>query len=84
MAKSPLRQLTLRLPDPLYRQVKRLAGRRKVSMNRLTQESLKALARRAEEQELLAAYEQVAGDAEETDVERFRAAQAEAVGDARG
>jgi len=83
MGRGLIRQLTLRLPDPLYRKVRRLAVRQKVSMNRLTQESLEALARQAEEGELAAAYEELGRDPTETDVEQFWAAQAEAIGRGR-
>lgn len=79
MEGSPIRQITLRLPASLYHQVSQLARKRGTSINRLAQESLEALVRAALAEEMRAAYEALAGDAEETDVEVFLPAQQEVV-----
>ena len=77
MAVSAGRQITLRLPEPLYNQIKQLAKQRRVSINRLAQESLEALTRGALEQEMRAAYDSLGAHIDETDVEPFLAAQRE-------
>lgn len=71
MAGPVARQITLRLPEPLYEQVRELARKRRVSVNRLAQQSLEALAREALEEELRAAYDALGSAGEETDVEYF-------------
>ena|SRR5690348_15667714 len=73
------RQITLRLPKRLYDRVKQLARKRRVSMNRLAQEGLEALAQAALAQEMRAAYDALGADADETDMEPFLAAQREVV-----
>ncbi len=50
------RQVTLRLPDSLYSQVKRMARQRRVSVNRLMQERLESLAAESLALEMGAAY----------------------------
>jgi hypothetical protein len=71
MAGAAARQITLRLPEPLYQQVRELARKRRTSVNRLAQQSLEALAREALEEELRAAYDALGSDREEPNVEFF-------------
>jgi len=77
MGESTTHQITLRLPEPLYRQVKQLARKRRLSINRLARESLEALAQEALAEELRAAYDALGADEEENDVEFFLPAQLE-------
>lgn len=79
MATAPARQITLRLPERLYRQVKHLARTKRVSVNKLAQESLEALAREAAAREMRAAYDALAMDTEESQVETYLPAQSEVV-----
>jgi hypothetical protein len=76
MSGTSPRQITLRLPEALYDQVRQLARKRRVSINRLAQESLEALAREALAEEMRAAYEALADDGD-ADVEAFLPAQRE-------
>jgi hypothetical protein len=71
MGETTARQVTLRLPEPAYQQVRELARKRRTSVNRLAQQGLEALAREALEEELRAAYDALGSDGEETDVEFF-------------
>ncbi len=75
-SKSSARQVTLRLPEPLYQSVKRVAKERRTSINRLAQEQLEHLAKQETQDRLTAAYEALAGD-EETNVTAFFTAQSE-------
>ena len=77
MGESTTHQITLRLPEPLYRQVKQLARKRRLSINRLARESLEALAQEGLAEELRAAYDALGADEEENDVEFFLPAQLE-------
>ena len=77
MGEISARQITLRVPEPLYHRVKQLAKKRRVSINRLAQESLEALAAEALAEELRAAYDALGADEEENDVEFFLPAQLE-------
>jgi predicted transcriptional regulator len=77
MGETAARQITLRLPEPLYLRVKQLARKRHVSINRLAQQSLEALAEEALAEELRAAYDALGADEEENDVEIFLPAQLE-------
>jgi hypothetical protein len=77
MAATRTRQITLRLPEPLFRQVKQLAGKRRININRLVQESLEATVREALDQEMRAAYDALGADSKETDVQVFLPAQRE-------
>ena len=77
-SKRSARQVTLRLPEPLYQSVKRVARARHTSINQLAQEQLEHLAKQEREAQLAAAYEELADD-EETNVELFLAAQSEIV-----
>jgi len=79
MAGTPSRQITLRLSEPLYDQVRQIARKRRVSINRLAQESLEALTREALAEEMKAAYAALASDPAETDVELFFEAQREVI-----
>jgi hypothetical protein len=79
MAGTTLRQITLRLPEALYDQVRQLARKRRISINRLAQESLEALAREALAEEMRAAYAALADDEEATDADAFLPAQREVV-----
>ena len=79
MKTAPARQITLRLPEPLYLTVKRLAKRRRTSINQLAQEGLGRLAQEELAAQLRAAYEELGAEAEESDVERFLPAQREVV-----
>jgi hypothetical protein len=79
MAAATSRQITLRLPESLYDQVRQIARKRRVSINRLAQESLESLAREALAEEMRAAYDALASDPEATDVEPFFEAQREVV-----
>lgn len=79
METSTVRQLTLRLPEPLYWTLKQLASKRNISMNRLMQQSIEALVQEDEAGKIQAAYESIGKDAEESDVEIFFSAQQEVV-----
>lgn len=77
-ATTPARQVTLRLPEPLYQSVKRAAKARHTSINQLAQQQLEKLAQDDLHARLAAAYDELADDAE-TDVEPFFAAQSEVI-----
>jgi hypothetical protein len=79
MAEANARQITLRLSEPLYEQIRQLARKRRVSINKLAQESLAALAENALAEEMRAAYEAIADPAEESEVGIFFPAQREVV-----
>ncbi len=79
MITSPVRQITLRLPEPLYLQVRQLARKRRVSINKLAQEGLEAVARDALVREMRAAYTALAMNPEESEVETYLPAQREVV-----
>jgi len=72
--------MTLRLPEPLYQTVKRVAKQRRTSINRLAQEGLERLAREALAAQLRAAYDALGAHLDESSVDTFFAAQAEVVG----
>jgi predicted DNA-binding ribbon-helix-helix protein len=74
------RQITLRLPEPLYQTIKCIAEQQQVSLNRLMQRSLEQMVGEAQVRELRAAYEVLGTDAEANDVQAFFAAQSEVVG----
>lgn len=71
--------LTIRLPESSYQAAKKLAARQGISLNRLVQEAITEKALESLEQRLSRAYDLLADDAEETDVERAFAVQAEAL-----
>ncbi len=71
--------LTIRLPDRVYLAAKKIAARQGVSMNRLVQEALADKAAQSVESRLRAAYDALADDPAEADVENVFAVQAEAL-----
>ncbi len=71
--------LTVRLPDTLYRAARNMADRRGISLNRLVQEALAEKAEQAVRERLERAYDVLAEDAEQADVEKYVAVQAEAL-----
>ena len=73
--------MTVRLPLDLYRAGARIARRRRISMSRLVQESLRGALAEEERRRLFAAFGSLT-EGEETEVEFARAAQAEVAGDA--
>lgn len=79
MTADSMRQITLRLPEPLYLQARQLAQTRRVSINKLAQEGLETLAQQALVREMRAAYEVLATEPEETNVAIYLAAQREVV-----
>lgn len=79
MATSGVRQITLRLPDPLYETVKRVAKRTHKSINQLAQEGLERLVQEELAAQMKAAYEALGAEAEDNDVEPFFSAQSEVV-----
>jgi predicted DNA-binding ribbon-helix-helix protein len=79
MKTTVARQITLRLPEPLYQTVKRVAKRRRTSINQLAQEGLERLAQEELAAQMRAAYDEIGADAEGTDVEPFFPAQSEVV-----
>ena len=71
--------LTVRLPDQVYRAARNMADRRGISINRLVQEALAEKAEKSVEERLGQAYDMLAEDSAEADVEGFFAIQAEAL-----
>lgn len=69
--------LTIRLPNSLYQAAKRMADRSGISINRLVQEALAEKAEESLKHRLRKAYDLLAEDAEEADVESLLAVQAE-------
>jgi predicted transcriptional regulator len=74
--------LTVRLPDSIYRAARNMADRRGISINRLVQEAIAEQAEKSVEERLNRAYDMLAEDSAETDVEKLFAIQAEALLDA--
>jgi len=74
--------LTVRLPDSIYRAARNMADRRGISINRLVQEAIAEKAEKSVEERLSQAYDMLAEDSAETDVEKLFAIQAEALLDA--
>ncbi len=72
--------LTVRLPIALYDSVRRLAARRKTSLNAAVEQALMQAARTARQSELYEAFGEVANDA---DVEFAWESQCEAIGATR-
>ncbi len=56
--------LTLRLPAALYESVRRLAARRKTSLNAAVEQALSQAARSAQQSELFEAFGEVGSDAD--------------------
>jgi len=79
MATAPARQITLRLPESLYRQVKQLARKRRTSINKLAQEGLETLAQEDLAREMRAAYDALGMAPEESDVDIYLSARREVV-----
>ena len=71
--------LTVRLPDSVYRAARNMADRRGISMNRLVQEAIAEKAEKSVEERLSQAYDMLAADAAEADIEKSFAIQAEAL-----
>lgn len=71
--------LTVRLPDPVYRAARNMADRRRISINRLVQEAIAEKAGRSVEERLAEAYDVLAMDSAEADIESSFAIQAEAL-----
>lgn len=71
--------LTVRLPEPVYRAARNMADRRGISMNRLVQEAIAEKAEKSVEERLMRAYDMLAEDLTEADVENSFAIQAEAL-----
>jgi hypothetical protein len=71
--------LTVRLPDHVYQAARNMAGRRGISINRLVQEAIAEKAEKSVEERLSRAYDLLAMDSEEADIENSFAIQAEAL-----
>ena len=71
--------LTVRLPDPVYRAARNMADRRGISINRLVQEAIAEKAEKSVEERLSRAYDMLAAEPEEVDIEKSFAIQAEAL-----
>jgi predicted DNA-binding ribbon-helix-helix protein len=71
--------LTVRLPDWVYQAARNMADRRGISINRLVQEAIAEKAEKSLEERLSRAYDLLAQDSAEADVERVFASQVEAV-----
>ena len=71
--------LTVRLPDPVYQAARNMADRRGISINRLVQEAIAEKAEKSVEESLKRAYDLLAMDPAEADVENSFAIQAEAL-----
>ncbi|HEX4965802.1 MAG TPA: hypothetical protein VF173_33645 [Thermoanaerobaculia bacterium] len=71
--------LTVRLPDFVYQAARNMADRRGISINRLVQEAIAEKAEKSVEEGLRRAYDMLAGDPVEADVENSFVIQAEAL-----
>jgi len=71
--------LTVRLPDQVYQAARNMADRRGISINRLVKEAISEKAERSLEERLSRAYDLLAADASEADIESSFAIQAEAL-----
>lgn len=69
--------LTVRIPSDLYEATRRIAVRRKLSMNALMQQSLARTVESEEERELFEGFERLGEDPEACDVSFAFAAQSE-------
>jgi len=72
-------ELTGRLPDQVYQAAGNMADRLGISINRLVQEAIAEKAEKSVEERLSRAYDMLALDTAEADVERFFAVQVEAL-----
>ncbi len=78
---STTHPVTIRLPAPVYRRAKEQAESRGISLAAFAREAIADKARSSARQfSLAAAYESLASDPAETDVEPFFAAHAETLG----
>ena len=71
--------LTIRLPESTYQEAKKMAARKGISLSRLVQEALADKTASSASQSLEAAYDLLAEDAADCDVEGFFALQTEAI-----
>ena len=71
--------LKVSLPETVYQAAAHLAAEQGVSLEQLAREAIASTAARPPEVDLAEAYELLAGDAEEADVEIFLEAQSEAL-----
>jgi predicted DNA-binding ribbon-helix-helix protein len=71
--------LTVRLPDLVYRAARNMADQRGISINRLVQEAIAEKAEKSVEERLSRAYDMLAGDSAEADIENSFVIQAEAL-----
>ncbi len=71
--------LTVRLPDQVYQAARNMADRRGISINRLVKEAISEKAERSLDERLSHAYDLLAADQAETEIERSFAIQAEAL-----
>jgi hypothetical protein len=71
--------LTIRLPEPVYQAARNMADRRGISINRLVQEAIAEKAEKTVEESLHRAYDMLAADQAEADIESSFAIQAEAL-----
>jgi hypothetical protein len=72
------RQVTVRIPEPLFEEITRVAKKRRTSFNKLAQEGLQRIAEADLERDMRDAYALLATDAESS-VETFWSAQSEVV-----
>ena len=71
--------LTVRLPDQIYQAARNMADRRGISINRLVKEAISEKAEQSLNARLSQAYDLLAADSTETDIESSFAIQAEAL-----
>ncbi len=71
--------LTVRLPDLVYQAARNMAERQGISINRLVKEAISEKAERSLDERLSQAYDLLAADSEETEIESAFAIQAEAL-----
>jgi hypothetical protein len=79
---SDIHSLTARIPASLYEDLRKIASKRRVSLNSLVQEALSTLARTDREERFRQGFAKLAELSPESDVKFAEAAQAEvALGD---
>lgn len=71
--------LTVRLPVQVYQAARNMANRRGISINRLVKEAISEKAERSLDERLSQAYDLLAADPAETEIESSFAIQAEAL-----
>ncbi|MEW6368053.1 MAG: hypothetical protein AB1714_25785 [Acidobacteriota bacterium] len=79
MGATASHQISLRVPEPLYQEVKRVARSRRVSMNHLAQEGLRKMTQEDTACRMREAYDALGRDSDESNVKRFLPAQSEVV-----